>query len=816
MSGLTLRKIKNTSFPSLYRRFLLDDGLSNDDYRRMLSLAIIFINSENIFVQQLGYRIIVIYGNRTKDYLPLYEIAVNKGLYPIVKFIDNQHIAADKRNFFTEINSAFAESYKENGVYQSEQQYRLNHFYHSKGDDSISVIAPTSYGKTELILSTIREKANKNICILTPTKALLAQTRWRILKAKIDWVEKIVVHPEMYNESDPSCLAVLTQERLLRLLKDNPKLSFDYVIVDEAHDLLGSDQREELLASAVIILNKRNPVTAFKFLTPFLKQSKNLKVRYTAYDLSQYVIEEHIKTERLYLYDTMHKDGLLMYDQYMNEWYECASNPKDLTAIQFILKYSADKNIIYFNKPSDIESFAIEMVEGLPDTTITPELEEAIQNISEYISPEYTLVKCLKKGIIYHHGAVPDSIRSYIEHLYTVCQEIKFVITSSTLLEGVNIPATRMFLMDNRKGIGNLSASNFRNLIGRVCRFSEVFNPETGSMDKLEPAVFFVRGKYYRCDTNLRDYIPSVMRVDKDIVDSVKNVLLENTVIDQNNASDLSQAREFIENYEEGTLENYTERHAHTKVGKACILNNIFEIDVFVYEQILEQRLAQIKEQHGLITNSGMLISVIRACFLPFVEQTRENVNLLRFTNTAAANYYRMFLSWKLQSYPYKQMVSHTLGYWKSLIIDQKDTVVFVGRWGDISRGLSPAKLWTDVSTKNHAQLVNLAIVRIKEEQDFIDNTLMKFVEVLNDLQMIEPTLYLELKYGTSKLEEIVLIRNGISLSLAKLLMEKYSTLVSINIQSDKILFSPELIGHMKNQAENHILIHEALTNIFP
>ena len=92
----------------------------------------------------------------------------------------------------------------------------------------------------------------------------------------------------------------------------------------------------------------------------------------------------------------------------------------------------------------------------------------------------------------------------------------------------------------------------------------------------------------------------------------------------------------------------------------------------------------------------------------------------------------------------------------------------------------------------------------------------MKFVEVLNDLQMIEPTLYLELKYGTSKPEEIVLIRNGISLSLAKLLLEKYSTLVSINIQSDKILFFPELIEHMKDQAENHILIHEALTNIFP
>ena len=664
-------------------------------------------------------------------------------------------------------------------------------------------------------MNTVRDKIGKNICILTPTKALLAQTRWRILNAKIDGINKIVVHPEMYNPGDTNCLAVLTQERLLRLLKDNPNLSFDYVIVDEAHDILASDQREELLATAIIILNKRNPSTAFKFLTPFLKQCKNLKVRYTEYDLSHYMIEEQIKTERFFLYDALQHNGLFMYDQYVNEWYECPTEPKNLTCIQFIQRHSADKNIIYFNKPVDIENFAVEMMQCLPDISISTELEEAINNISQYISSEYTLVQCLKKGVIYHHGAVPDSIRLYIEHLYTVFPEIRYVITSSTLLEGVNIPASRMFLMDNRKGRSNLSASNFRNLIGRVCRFSEVFNPATGSMDKLEPEIFFVKGKYYRQDANLHDYIPSVARVDKEIVDLVENVLLENATINQKNEKNLNQAREFIENYEEGTIKDYSERHIHTKTGRACIHNNIFELDVFLYEDNLEQRLSYIKEQHGMITNCGMLISVIRACFLPFIENTRESANLLRFKNTAAANYYRMFLSWKLQSYPYKQMVSHILGYWKSLIIDQKDTVVFVGRWGDIKRDLGHFNLWTDISRKNHAQLVNLAIVRIKEEQDFIDNTLMKYVEVLNDLQMIDPTLYLELKYGTSNPEEIVLIRNGISLSLAKLLLEKYTDMVSIDTLNDKISFSSDLIGRMADQEENQILIYEARTNIF-
>lgn len=816
MSELTLRKIKNTAFPEFYRRFLLNESFTSTDNRRMLSLAIIFINSENIYVQNLGYRIIVIYGNRTKDYLPLYEIALNKGLYPIAKFIDSKHLQDEKRNFFTEINSSFVESYRENGVYQSEQQYRLTHFYKAKADHSVSVVAPTSYGKTELILNTIREKPNRNICILTPTKSLLAQTRWRILKGKIEWVKKVVVHPEMYNDGDASCLAVLTQERLLRLLKNNPKLCFDYVIVDEAHDLLSADQRDQMLASAIVVLNKRNPDTAFKFLTPFIKQTRNLKVRYTTYDLSQYMIEEQIKTEKIYLYDVLKQDGMFMYDQYMNEWYECISEPKQQTSIQFICRHSADKNIIYFNKPSDIEAFALDFADSMPDIDISPELERAINNIAQYISSEYTLVKCLRKGIIYHHGAVPDSIRLYIEHLYANHPEIKYVVTSSTLLEGVNIPASKMFLMDNRKGLGNLSASNFRNLIGRVCRFSEVFSPRNGSMDKLEPEIYFVRDGYYRKDANLRDYIPSVIRVDKEIKDSVENVLLENTTITGKNESALSQAREFIENYEEGTLTNYVERHAQTKVGRACVLNNVYEFDVFLYEHHLEQMLLRINERYGVISNGRMLISVIRACFLPFVEPTRENMNLLRFQNTAAANYYSMFLSWKLQSYPYKQMVSHTLGFWSSLIIDQKDTIVYVGRWGDIVRGAARTPLWTDVKLKNHAQLVNLAIVRIKEEQDFIDNTLMKFVEVLNDIQMIDPALYLELKYGTTNPEEIVLIRNGISLSLAKLLLEKYTNMVSIDIMTDRISFDAELVSLMSEQNENQILIHEAYTNIFP
>ena len=173
-----------------------------------------------------------------------------------------------------------------------------------------------------------------------------------------------------------------------------------------------------------------------------------------------------------------------------------------------------------------------------------------------------------------------------------------------------------------------------------------------------------------------------------------------------------------------------------------------------------------------------------------------------------------MFLSWKIQSLPFNQMISRTLSYWRSVISKKEDPFVYVGKWGDLTRG-GYRKLWTDIRGKDQTQLINLAIVRIKEEQDFIDNTIMKFVEVLNDLEMIERTLYLTLKYGTSDPVEIVLIKNGVSLSLTQLLIEKYRDYISVDIKSDTIAFNPKLLEIMEHNNENQILVYEATTNVF-
>lgn len=613
-NDLTIAKIKHTDFAELYDKFIIGKKLNQKQYETLLAIAICFTNADDINVQQWGYRIVVEYCNQTQDYMPLYEIAINKGLYPVSKFIERHYIDDDQRNFFTEWNDAFTEQYISGDICRSEQQDALIKFFEKKYNNTISISAPTSYGKSELILSTIKEYKGRKICVLTSTKALLTQTKKRIQQISKGIFPKVVVHPEMYNSKDVSCLAVLTQERLLRVLKKDPALAFDCIIVDEAHEILENNARSRILADVIIVAQKRNPDVAFKFLTPFLADSKNLKIRYTTYDIEGFKVSEYIKTEKYYLYDLKNHTGLKFYDQFLNKFLPISGDENLGFEENVVKKYSAEKNIIYLNKPLDIEKFALDLAAVLPEVK-SEIIQRACDNIAEYLQPQYNLITCLRKGIIYHHGSVPDAIRIYIEDLYKENEAIKYVITSSTLLSGVNLPAERMFILDNRRGRSNLSHDSFKNLVGRVCRFNEIFNNDSGTLQRLEPQIYLVFGRYFARNANCENFLCNVAKAEKKYQDEVENVLLSQTKITEVNKEELRHASEFIENYENGAVENYKERYIDTTFGKACIMNGANEIDVFKYENEIQQQVSKYQHENLKINDSTTINTGHRSHF---------------------------------------------------------------------------------------------------------------------------------------------------------------------------------------------------------
>ncbi|MBO4617978.1 MAG: DEAD/DEAH box helicase [Lachnospiraceae bacterium] len=803
--NLTIRMIKNTSFPEAYEEFLLERDMNVNKYRSVLSLATLFLNSSDENVRKLGYRIIVIYCNRTKDYMPLYDIAANQGIVPVTQFIEDSLGPEKERNVFTEINASANKNFVINNVFCTLQQKELIDFYNGNQQKSLSVVAPTSYGKTDLIIHTINDNPGSNVCVITPTKSLLAQTKARILQANKGRKIKIITHPEMYNESDTRVLSVMTQERTLRLLKMVDALNFDFVVIDEAHGLLHDDDRNILLASVIMILSKRNPNATFKFLTPFLCDANSIKVRYTGYNLVPYKVDEYIKTERIYIAEMRDKrvHDFLMYDQFVNKSYRIGEVHND-SEWSFIKEHAGAKNIVYFNKPKDIEAFANTLIEE-QQIEINDKIKKACSDIAEYVHPRYRLIDCIKSGFIYHHGDVPETIRMYIEKLYVEIPEIKYVLTSSTLLEGVNLPADKMFILDNKKGTGKLTPSDFKNLIGRVCRFSQIFDKNHGTLKRLEPEIYLVVGQYYSVNANVNTFIQESMCVEKKISDEPKNVLLESSIISQDNSDELDRAREFVENYEDGVIPNYNLRKAETEVGQKCFINNITEIDIFKYEHEIESVAKSYLRQNKLINTTEKLFD---ALFLMFFNKSSED-NIRRFEYDETKRFYKMFLDWRIKNTSLNEMIYSFMRYWKGLVKDnQNPNLVYVGRWGDEKRG-GVKPLWTDISTKTDYELVNLAIVRIKEEQDFLDNILLKYVEVLNDIGLLDENLYLLIKYGTDDPNIITCTKNGISLSLSQILVEKYNQYIEIDSSAGTVQFQEGIIQTMEAAGENQVMVCE-------
>lgn len=813
---LTINRLKNTSFSDLYKKLLLEKSITDEEKVKLLSIAIVLINHEDENLQRLGYRIALLYSIETKDYKPIYELALNNGLMPVANLINE--LNNYENSFFNTFIQSHIDIFKNNNIVFTEQQFLLNNFFKEKEKNSLVIIAPTSYGKSELILKSLKQNNNRKICIIVPTKALLAQTRKRILNENITWIKKIVIHHEMYNFNDESsAVFVLTQERLYRLLNSNPEFSFDIVFIDEAHNLLNDDPRSRLLASAICILEHRNINVAFKFLTPFLVNVNNLELRYTQYKAEYFKIDEYVKSECLYLIDFRErKECSFFYDQFLNQFFNYPSEYKN--HVDLITQASTSKNIIYVNSPKKLQEFAVDLAKTLPVINC-PILQEAYKELAKNINGQYLLIDCLEKGVVYHHGSVPDTIRLYIENLFNYSENLKYLVSSSTLLEGVNLPIDTLFLLSNQKGKHQLSPSQFKNLIGRVNRFSEVFGTISDeSIKKLAPKIYVVGSKeFVRSNANLKNFVENVMSVQKTQKDDVKNELLLNTKITDMNKFQFKKTISQLENVENGIIDNYKEKYATTKIGYLLFSHDVQEIDIFDKESIIQDKLDKLTTDFSQpIKDSNTLLKVIVDCFISesiFFEEIEKNKKkglLSRLKKTAAQTFYAMLIDWKIERLSMNEMVQRMLYYWNNLPVE--NTIVYVGKWGDMALNDMPEHIqnYTDIKIKTEKEKINLAILRIKEEEDFLDNNIFKFVDILYEFGLIDDNFFKKIKYGTDDPVRVELIKNGFSLSLSDLMLsENYFEYLVIE-DNNNIYIKKTVIDKMQINNEGSFIIFEA------
>lgn len=117
------------------------------------------------------------------------------------------------------------------------------------------------------------------------------------------------------------------------------------------------------------------------------------------------------------------------------------------------------------------------------------------------------------------------------------------------------------------------------------------------------------------------------------------------------------------------------------------------------------------------------------------------------------------------------------------------------------------------MSTKSKKEKINLAIVRIKEEEDFFDYHIFRFVEVMNGVEAVDPDFYKTIKYGTTNDTKIKMIKDGFSRGLSDLILSKYPDRIRVD-QDGEITIDPKLVAAMRSNEESDLIIFEAQMNL--
>ena len=135
------------------------------------------------------------------------------------------------------------------------------YFFHSQkeiydhlDDGSFSYSGPTSMGKSLIMRTFIKDKIMNgftgNFAILVPTKALISEISSNIIKYDLQdelSIKKYKVvtsgNSLFFKQAGLNYIMVMTPERLLYTLISYPKISIDYLFIDEAHKLSEADGR---------------------------------------------------------------------------------------------------------------------------------------------------------------------------------------------------------------------------------------------------------------------------------------------------------------------------------------------------------------------------------------------------------------------------------------------------------------------------------------------------------------------------------------------------------------------------------------------
>lgn len=361
----------------------------------------------------------------------------------------------------------------------------------------LSASAPTASGKTFLVLQWLIDQmavgAATIAVYLAPTRALVSEieTNLQALLGKDGQIEvSSLPLREKYDAARAGShrlVLVFTQERLhllANLLGED--FSIDLLIVDEAHKI-GDNQRGVILQDAIERSTRANQKLKIVFLSPATQNPEELlsdapegvdtvAVNSDAPTVLQNLIvaDQVPRKPKLWNLAVLQQDTLLPIGTL-----ELSSTPNGLRKrLAFIAAAAGQRGgtLVYANGAGESEEVAdlISQLLLAPDE-IDPELAALADLARKGVHPNFRLAPLVERGVAFHFGNMPSLIRLEIERLFR-SGKIRFLVCTSTLIEGVNLSCRTIVLRGPRKGIGHpMEPHDFWNLAGRAGRWGDEF-----------------------------------------------------------------------------------------------------------------------------------------------------------------------------------------------------------------------------------------------------------------------------------------------------------------------------------------------------
>lgn len=316
--------------------------------------------------------------------------------------------------------------------------------------ENVVFSAPTSVGKSLIIDALVASNNYQKIVIVVPTIALMDETRrrlWRKFKNKC----YVITHPSQTEKEGFINIYILTQERVL----DREDLEdIDFFVIDEFYkmNIQGTEEIDRSVDLNLAFHRLAQTDAQFYMLGPNIQSVIGLE------DYNFHFVSSEFSTVAVDV-----------------ESFNLPTNKDNLRENKLLelCKAHDEPTIIYCQSPRSASNVADLLVQQQD----FPTYEDALPTVS-WIGDEYhhdwIVCKALNKGIGIHHGGVPRALQQHFIQLFNE-RKLKYLVCTSTIIEGVNTVAKNVIIYDRRKNQPVFDYFTYKNISGRAGRMGEYF-----------------------------------------------------------------------------------------------------------------------------------------------------------------------------------------------------------------------------------------------------------------------------------------------------------------------------------------------------